>query len=382
MAEFQGAKATVCLVQGMAKQYRKPFFDGLYEQLKDAGVCLRVVYSDPNPREARRGDNIDLPETYGRKVPRLWLANERLLFQPLFREIGQADLVIVDHANKYLMTYPLLLASRLGLKKVAFWGHGRNRQASPSGASEWLKRRLIGAVDWWFAYTDGVARYVADCGFPVDRITSVHNSVDLSAFREQLAGVGATELEALRQFLGILPGARVALYCGGLHADKRLAFFVDAAVAIRQRLPDFRLIVVGAGAEEGLIKSAAEKYEWLQYVGPKFGQGKAAYFHLAEVFLCPGLVGLGILDAFAAGLPLVTSDLPIHSPEIEYLENGKNGLVTACDPEAYAEAVVSLLQDRVALSTMQSEARTASGSYSLEQMVINFRDGVLACLNK
>ena len=373
---------TVCIVQAVAKQYRKPFFDGLHRTLASEGVTLRVVYSDPNPGEAKRGDNINLPETYGCKVPGIWLAGRRLLYQPILSRAMNADLVVVEQANKYLMTYPLLAASRLGIKKVAFWGHGRNHQSEGEGASEWIKQRLINSVDWWFAYTHGVKRYVESCGVAAERITAVQNSVDISAFRSDLAQIGGAAAEQLRQTLGIVPGERVALYCGGLHADKRLPFFIAAAKAIRERLPAFRLIVVGAGADAGLIEAAAREHSWIHYAGPKFGLEKAAYFHLAEVFLCPGLVGLAVLDAFAAGLPIITTDLPIHSPEIEYLEHGGNGLMTPHDTAAYAEAVAGLLGDSQRLAGMRAGAVSSSSRYSLEQMVANFSEGVLACLRK
>ena len=45
---------------------------------------------------------------------------------------------------------------------------------------------------------------------------------------------------------------------------------------------------------------------------------------ISDVFLLPGKVGLAILDAFA----VLTTRLDIHCPEIEYLEEDRNVLVT------------------------------------------------------
>jgi L-malate glycosyltransferase len=39
--------------------------------------------------------------------------------------------------------------------------------------------------------------------------------------------------------------------------------------------------------------------------------------------LMPGLVGLAVLDAFADGIPRVTTVIEYHSPEIEYLVPGR-----------------------------------------------------------
>ena len=84
------------------------------------------------------------------------------------------------------------------------------------------------------------------------------------------------------------------------------------------------------------------------YRGPVFGDETAAdLLRQSTLLLMPGLVGLAVVDSFATGCPLVTVDLPFHSPEIEYLENGVNGvcLPAGTTPTAYAEAVVELLGD-------------------------------------
>ena len=63
---------------------------------------------------------------------------------------------------------------------------------------------------------------------------------------------------------------------------------------------------------------------WVHWVGPKFGREKTDLMAISDVFLLPGRVGLAILDAFA----VLTTRLDIHCPEIEYLEEDRNVLVT------------------------------------------------------
>lgn len=372
----------VCFVQGLAKQYRKPFFDGLHERLLSHGVKLEVVYSDANSTEAKRGDNIELPDSYGRKVTARWLMNERLIYQPIWPVIKGADLIIIDQANKFLMNYPLILASKLGLVKIAYWGHGKNRQQTSKAWSEWIKGRLLTSVDWWFAYTSGVAAYIKGQGFPAAQVTAVQNSIDVSAFRKAVEAVEVEETAAFRSANGIAPGDQVGLYCGGLHPDKQLPFMIAAAERIHAALPSFKLLVVGAGGEQHVVQSASQSHSWLRYVGPKFGHEKALCFSASEVFVCPGLVGLAVLDSFAAGLPMLTSDIPIHSPEIDYVETGFNGMVSAHDVQSYADMVIALLRDSERLSAMQANAKTSSQKYGVAQMVNNFSEGVLQCLSR
>ncbi len=100
------------------------------------------------------------------------------------------------------------------------------------------------------------------------------------------------------------------------------------------------------------------------------------------MWLNPGLVGLGILDAFCAGLPLLTTDVPGHSPEIEYLEPGRSGLVTAPNAAAFAAAIDALLVDPGRLAGMRAAAEEASRRYSIEAMAENFAAGVKRCLGR
>ena len=96
----------------------------------------------------------------------------------------------------------------------------------------------------------------------------------------------------------------------------------------------------------------------------------------------PGLVGLAVLDSFAYGVPMITTDVPFHSPEIDYLEDGKNGLIfrPADDPKLYAERVIALLGDDIGRDRLVEGGRAALDLYSIENMVERFAFGVLAAL--
>jgi hypothetical protein len=77
---------------------------------------------------------------------------------------------------------------------------------------------------------------------------------------------------------------------------------------------------------------------------------------------------------------MVTTAIPWHSPEIDYLEDGTNGLMTSDDPSAYAAVVAGLLADPMRLAQLSRKAQESAERYSLETMVANFRDGILRCL--
>jgi len=100
----------------------------------------------------------------------------------------------------------------------------------------------------------------------------------------------------------------------------------------------------------------------------------------ASIFLNPGLVGLGILDAFSAGLPFVTTAEAKHSPEIDYLENRINGLIVSGDEKNFADSVNNLLNNLVSTKILRDGAKRAANKYTIENMVANVKRGILDCL--
>ena len=372
----------VLITQTMMKQYRVPFFERLQDKLAQKEILLRVAYGDPPPLEQKKGDNIDLSPGLGLKVRNRFFYGGRVVYQPLLREIRSADLVIVEQANKHVLNYLLLALSSLKLKKVAFWGHGLNRQARKQGASEWLKRQMLGKVDWWFAYTQGTANYLSSQGVSRQIITAVQNSVDTAAFSGHLNKVDADVLRLAKDRYGIAENAEIGLFCGSLYPDKHIDFLLDVAVLVKNEIPAFELVIIGNGPQIDLVNSASQRYPWIHCIGETFGAEKAAFFKMANVFLNPGLIGLAILDAFTAGLPVITTNVPIHSPEIEYLKNGENGLITQFDRDDYATALKHLLKNQELQSRLKNAALTSSTHYSLDAMVENFASGIVNCLNR
>jgi glycosyltransferase involved in cell wall biosynthesis len=369
----------VLIIQGQMKQYRVPFFLKLNDALRQDGICLKVAYCGPKSTDGTN-DNCDLPPELGLKVRGRWMLGGRILYQPLLREVAVTDLVIAEGANRYLLNYLLVVLSMAGLRRVAFWGLGENKDANRMEFSEWVRRKVMNKVDWWFAYTQGSVKYLTANGVPLHTITIVGNAVDTRAFSDLLADISEAELSDGRRELGIEERSCVGLYCGLLRPDKRIDLLLEAARKIKAQLRNFHLLIVGGGQERERVVSEARGSPWIHYVGPKFGKEKAVLFRIASVCLLPGRVGLAILDAFAAGLPLFTTQVPYHGPEIEYLEDGHNGMITAVDSREYAENIISVCSNPTLLKDLSTCALASSRKYSIETMVQNFRSGVADCL--
>jgi glycosyltransferase involved in cell wall biosynthesis len=372
----------VTIIQSLALQYRLPFFVALNGLLKRDDIVLKVLYCEPIPEEAEKKDKVELPSEFSRKVSSFWLFNHKLLLQGGVKEVIEADLVICEQATKYLWSYPLLVLSKIGIKRFAYWGLGEFKEPDQPAISKWLKHWLTRMPHWWFAYTQGTADYVIERGMRKEAVTVVQNAVDTRSLRRAVVALSAERVAEERSRLGIPEDAKVGLYIGILSPVKQLPFLVISARLIRQRLPNFHLILAGAGEQRDWVEEISQQESWIHYVGPVFGETKALYSKLADACLIPGRVGLAILDAFAAGLPLMTTELPNHGPEFSYLRPGYNGIVTAHEENTYAEAVASALSNPGELDRLKQNAVESSGHYTIEAMAERFHDGILKALEE
>jgi glycosyltransferase involved in cell wall biosynthesis len=369
--------ASVLIIQEHMPAFRIPFYEHLRELLAKRGVSLRLIYA-PNQRNTFLKRELAWAEPMAMK----WCGP--IAWQPVLGHCKGEALVIIQQEMKYAANPVLQVWRKFGGPKVAFWGLGRNFQKPPeTGAVGAVKRFLSKQVDWWFAYNDMSTRVVESYGFTGDRITSVGNAVDTTGMKARLQGLEPGEIRNARETHGIF-SENIAIYTGGLYPNKRIDFLLAAARRIRERVPDFELIVIGDGPERFKISEAARAETWIHDMGSKNDHDKIPFWAMAKLLLMPGLVGLVVVDSFALGVPLVTTDYPYHSPEIDYLKDGENGCVVACgdDANAYAETVASLFKDPRKLALLKEGALLSSGLHTIEAMATNFAEGVIRCLSK
>lgn len=367
----------VIIVQRRLTHYRVPLFTALREALAGRGIHLELLVGHGTSAEEKKHDTGTLP--WARSIPtHYWLAG-RLCWQSLGMHLRDADLVITTQENKLLRNHLLMLMPRRF--KLAFWGHGANLQSnSRNGLKERFKRWTTNQVDWWFAYTELSSSLVKTAGFPSERITVLNNAVDTSELLRQWQSVTCEETQELRESMGFGEGP-VGVYIGSLYADKRLDFLFAAAEGVREKIPNFHLLILGDGPERNKVREWCEEHSWGRWAGACFGREKAIYMSMAQVMLNPGLVGLGILDAFVTRVPMLTTDCGMHSPEIAYLKNGVNGIMTVNELNAYVDACVHLLHDELALSTLRSGSAASAHEYTVENMAQRFSNGVSECLD-
>jgi glycosyltransferase involved in cell wall biosynthesis len=368
----------VAFVYKFLPQYRKDFFYRLKEILLEYNVELFLFYGKSKNKDALKNDEIDIE--WGKFIPNksFKIGKYELVWQPCLKELKNMDLVIVQPENKLILNYYLMFARNFSKYKLGFWGHGRNMQAPIGSLKNRFKSLYLKKCNWWFAYTKGVKEVVANLHFQENKITIVQNAIDTLNLKKSYCEISDNDIRCLKDSLGIR-GDNVGIFCGGMYPEKRIDFIINTCLSIKKQVPDFHMIFIGGGIDSNKVIKASNDTDWIHYAGPKFGEDRVKYFRISSIQLMPGLVGLGILDSFALETPIVTTTYPFHSPEIDYLEDGINGVITDDNQNIYTRAVIDLLKTRKYEDLIKG-CRTSAEKYTVEAMVTNFKNGILSCL--
>jgi phosphatidyl-myo-inositol alpha-mannosyltransferase len=128
---------------------------------------------------------------------------------------------------------------------------------------------------------------------------------------------------------------------------KGMAVLIDALPTLAERFPGVQLLIVGRGDEDELRSKAGELAGHLRFLGQVDDAAKASALHSADVYCAPHTggesFGIVLVEAMAAGTPVVASDLHAFR---RVLRDGKAGrLVAVEDSAALAAGLVAVLED-------------------------------------
>jgi phosphatidylinositol alpha-mannosyltransferase len=147
---------------------------------------------------------------------------------------------------------------------------------------------------------------------------------------------------------------------------KGLPVLLEAMRTVLRDHPDARLLVAGRGDPEKFAELVGEELApRVTLLGELDESAKAAFLRSVDVYCAPNLLGesfgVVLLEAMAAGAPVVASDLDAFG---RVLENGAAGvLVRRGDAGELAEALSGLLADPARRAQLTTAGRQAVAGY-------------------
>jgi len=234
-----------------------------------------------------------------------------------------------------------------------------------------IKRECMKA-DALVGPTRAIERELIAAGYSRDRIHYLPNGVPDPPARDAAGKAAARAvLVAANPSLGIPRDAPLAVYAGRLDEAKGLGDLMAAWRRVVVRRPDARLWLAG----EGPFRRALEaQIVDLDLLGRVFLAGLfdsvEELLAAADLFVLPSREespSLALLEAMAAGLPIVATDVPGTR---EPVTDGQHGLlVPGQDVDALSAAILRLLDAPELAARLGAAARDhAQTQFSLAQM--------------
>jgi glycosyltransferase involved in cell wall biosynthesis len=215
-----------------------------------------------------------------------------------------------------------------------------------------------------------VGKRVAEPG----RHTVVHYAVDTARFAQGAEKTAQWRRELGREF-GLAPAAKILLFVGRLVEYKNPEFLIEILKHVLKVEPDAVALFAGAGPLEATLHEVARKNTFQDRVRLLGFRDDVPQLMLAsDVLIWPSLedpkegLGLGIIEAQAAGLPIVMSrSVPDEAVVVPQLVKV---LPLAAGAGAWGDAALQLLHGAHP-SRQESLRRVEASSFSMAQGVRN-----------
>ena len=314
----------------------------LLNRLADRGKIALTVFSGKTPQHLghrgltgrNRFSEVKVQETKNRFQ---W---NPLVYTKLAKVILRANtrVILMPYENKFVFLIFFVFCLKLFVHfRLVSYNHPVGRG---NGSSEALQRvitkLLFGMYDRIVFYTkEGFERTVKEGMVAVGKASYANNTLDtLDIWREY-------SLEVNRS------SQKVILFIGRLVRNKRLDLLIDYYGRIAEMLPGTRLVVIGSGPEASSLGAVVVNNRGIKLVGAVVDESEIAkYMRMAHLILVPGWSGLSIVHAFCYGKPYATIKGP-HPPEIEYIKDGRNGLVLSGNIGEDCKRIVEFLTDPI-----------------------------------
>ncbi len=203
-------------------------------------------------------------------------------------------------------------------------------------------------------------------GGDASKIVTILNAVDTASFSKDW------DQKREKETLGVDPEIPIILCVGRLAPEKGHIYAIRALARLQEEEIQANLLIAGDGPLRKVLEKEAQRLsvrKRIFFLGNRTDIPRL--LGTADIFLLPSLyegTSLALLEAMAAGKPIVTTDIPPHR---QILQAGTNAfLVPPGNPDAISAALRELLADPHKATSMGMEAAaTALRDYDIRKLI-------------
>ena len=337
----------------------------LYENLRLRGHDVRIITSSHGLQRASEGDVIRIGKGFSMPTNGsvgTITVSPRYLSQ--VREVLEREQFDLLHFHEPLVPFlsPIVLRESRSVNIATFHAY-----SGFSPAYE-LTSRLLGPIVSRLhgrIAVSAAARHFIDRYFPGD-YKVIPNGVDVDFFQR------AVPLARWQDGRGNL------LFVGRLEERKGFIHLLKAYRILRKAGCDCRLLVAGSGPQEREARRyvLTRRLQGVEFLGRVSDTEKAQLFRTADVYISPATgresFGIVLLEAMAAGAPIVCSDIHGYKGVVRRGEQAL--LVPPRNPKAIAAAIARLLADPMQRARMSEKGMARAQDFSWERVTAKVDD--------
>jgi phosphatidylinositol alpha-mannosyltransferase len=164
-----------------------------------------------------------------------------------------------------------------------------------------------------------------------------------------------------------LPTGRLVLWVHRLDPQKGFPTALRAFARLAAELDDVQLVVVGDGRDRDAVGLLSDRVRRrVVMLGAVPNDDLPGFLAAADVFVAPAVgqesFGISLVEAMAAGLPVVASDIPGYDEVVDHEVDGL--LVPPRDPNALAAALRRVLEEPDLAAALSRAGRERAAGYS------------------
>lgn len=279
--------------------------------------------------------------------------------------------VLVPAEKKNLLLFLYTIKLRKEFTSVRLFSYNHAQLKSENGLYSFLDSRLTKFfntnLDRIIYYSeDACKKAIQDKLITSEKAFWANNTVD------------NTEIE--KHYTHQLPpkDIQTILFIGRLIPSKRISDLIKYYRSLRQSYQNLKLEIIGDGPDKSIVEAAIKEDTNIIWHGTLIDEADIAPIMKRTSFIfIPGLSGLSINHAFAYGKPYLTLKADKHGPEIDYLDDNKNGYILDDNLEVDVKKISHLLEDRDLLISFSKNAKAKSEYLSVKNWVQQIKSSLL-----